>query len=58
MFKHVRDIWCSKNWELTEYIIKWFAGMSVGRKMYSILYLKSGRNGVKVLLLILYNAMC
>ena len=22
MFKHVRDIWCSENWQLTEYIIK------------------------------------
>ena len=43
MFKHVRDIWYSENWKLTEYIIKWFAGMSVGRKMYSILYLKSGQ---------------
>ena len=43
MFKYVRDIWCSENWKLTEYIIKWFAGMSVGQKMYSILYLKSGQ---------------
>jgi hypothetical protein len=43
MFIHIRDIWCSGNWELTEYIIKWFAGTSVGRKMYSILYLKSGQ---------------
>src|ERR1051325_5638146 len=25
-FMHIRDIWCSGNWELTEYIIKWFAG--------------------------------
>src|SRR4051794_40935671 len=43
IFAHIRDIWCSGDWELTEYIIKWFAGMSVGRKMYSILYLKSGQ---------------
>src|SRR2546430_544133 len=43
IFVHIRDIWCSGNWELTEYIIKWFASVSVGKKMYSILYLKSGQ---------------
>ncbi|CAB4442488.1 unnamed protein product [Rhizophagus irregularis] len=31
------------DWNLTEYIIKWLAGISAGRKMYSILYLKSGQ---------------
>ncbi|PKY59835.1 hypothetical protein RhiirA4_516622 [Rhizophagus irregularis] len=31
------------DWNLTEYIIKWLAGVSAGRKMYSILYLKSGQ---------------
>ncbi|GET66947.1 highly derived D5-like helicase-primase [Rhizophagus irregularis DAOM 181602=DAOM 197198] len=35
--------WCSGDWNLTEYIIKWLAGVSAGRKMYSILYLKSGQ---------------
>ena len=43
IFIHTRDIWCSGNWELTEYIIKWFAGVSIGKKMYSLLYLKSGQ---------------
>jgi len=43
IFAHTRDIWCSGNWELTEYIIKWFAGVCTGKKMYSILYLKSGQ---------------
>ena len=43
IFTHTRDIWCSGNWELTEYIIKWFAGVCTGKKMYSILYLKSGQ---------------
>ncbi|CAB4376356.1 unnamed protein product [Rhizophagus irregularis] len=38
-----KDIWCSGDWNLTEYIIKWLAGVSAGRKMYSILYLKSGQ---------------
>ena len=42
-FIHIRDIWCSGNWELTEYIIKWFAGTCTGKKMYSILYLKSSQ---------------
>ncbi|GET58440.1 hypothetical protein GLOIN_2v1880406 [Rhizophagus irregularis DAOM 181602=DAOM 197198] len=40
---HIQDIWCSGDWNLTEYIIKWLAGVSAGRKMYSILYLKSGQ---------------
>ena len=43
IFEHIRDVWCSGNWELTEYILKWFGGMSAGRKMYSLLYLKSGQ---------------
>jgi hypothetical protein len=43
IFAHIRDTWCSGNWELTEYIIKWIAGISVGKKMYTILYLKSGQ---------------
>ncbi|PKB93973.1 hypothetical protein RhiirA5_404924, partial [Rhizophagus irregularis] len=43
IFSHIRDIWCSGDWNLTEYIIKWLAGVSAGRKMYSILYLKSGQ---------------
>src|SRR6185369_14184137 len=43
IFSHIRDIWCSGDWNLTEYIIKWLAGISAGRKMYSILYLKSGQ---------------
>ena len=43
IFEHIRDIWCSGNWELTEYILKWFGGVSAGRKMYSILYLRSGQ---------------
>ncbi|GET50943.1 highly derived D5-like helicase-primase [Rhizophagus irregularis DAOM 181602=DAOM 197198] len=43
IFSHIQDIWCSGDWNLTEYIIKWLAGMSSGRKMYSILYLKSGQ---------------
>ena len=43
IFSHIRDVWCSGNWDLTEYIIKWLAGMAAGRKMYSILYLKSGQ---------------
>ncbi|CAB4405707.1 unnamed protein product [Rhizophagus irregularis] len=44
IFSHIRDIWCSGDWNLTEYIIKWLAGVSAGRKMYSILYLKSGQS--------------
>jgi hypothetical protein len=43
IFMHIWDIWCSEDWNLTEYIIKWFAGVASGRKMYSILYLKSGQ---------------
>ena len=43
IFTHIRDIWCSGDWNLTEYIIKWLAGVATGRKMYSILYLKSGQ---------------
>ncbi|CAB4415429.1 unnamed protein product [Rhizophagus irregularis] len=43
IFSHIWDIWCSGDWNLTEYIIKWLAGISAGRKMYSILYLKSGQ---------------
>ncbi|GBC06397.1 hypothetical protein RclHR1_06800001 [Rhizophagus clarus] len=43
IFTHIRDVWCSGDWNVTEYIIKWFAGMATGRKMYSILYLKSGQ---------------
>ncbi|CAB4440345.1 unnamed protein product [Rhizophagus irregularis] len=43
IFSHIQDIWCSGDWNLTEYIIKWLAGVSAGRKMYSILYLKSGQ---------------
>ena len=43
IFAHIRDIWCSGNWKVTEYIIKWIAGMSIGKKMYSILYFKSGQ---------------
>ncbi|CAB4432117.1 unnamed protein product [Rhizophagus irregularis] len=43
IFSHIRDVWCSGNWDLTEYIIKWLAGMAAGRKVYSILYLKSGQ---------------
>ncbi|CAB4429331.1 unnamed protein product [Rhizophagus irregularis] len=29
IFSHIRDIWCSGDWNLTEYIIKWLAGRSV-----------------------------
>ncbi|GET56713.1 highly derived D5-like helicase-primase [Rhizophagus irregularis DAOM 181602=DAOM 197198] len=43
MVENTDDIWCSGDWNLTEYIIKWLAGVSAGRKMYSILYLKSGQ---------------
>ncbi|CAB4431762.1 unnamed protein product [Rhizophagus irregularis] len=43
IFSHIQDIWCSGDWNLIEYIIKWLAGVSAGRKMYSILYLKSGQ---------------
>ncbi|UZO22411.1 uncharacterized protein OCT59_014774 [Rhizophagus irregularis] len=43
IFFHIQDIWCSGDWNLTEYIIKWLAGVAAGRKMYSILYLKSGQ---------------
>jgi hypothetical protein len=43
IFMHIRDVWCSGNWNLTEYIIKWFARVASERKMYSILYLKSGQ---------------
>jgi hypothetical protein len=43
IFMHIRDVWCSGDWNLTEYIIKWFASVASGRKMYSILYLKSGQ---------------
>ncbi|GBC36410.1 highly derived D5-like helicase-primase [Rhizophagus irregularis DAOM 181602=DAOM 197198] len=43
IFSHIQDIWCSGDWNLTEYIIKWLAGVAAGRKMYSILYLKSGQ---------------
>jgi hypothetical protein len=43
IFMHIQDVWCSGDWNLTEYIIKWFAGVASGRKMYSILYLKSGQ---------------
>ncbi|CAB4445052.1 unnamed protein product [Rhizophagus irregularis] len=43
IFSHIQDIWCSGDWNLTEYIIKWLAGVSARRKMYSILYLKSGQ---------------
>ncbi|CAB4442464.1 unnamed protein product [Rhizophagus irregularis] len=43
IFSHIQDIWYSGDWNLTEYIIKWLAGVSAGRKMYSILYLKSGQ---------------
>ncbi|GBC08664.1 hypothetical protein RclHR1_00830015 [Rhizophagus clarus] len=43
IFTHIWDVWCSGDWNVTEYIIKWFAGMATGRKMYSILYLKSGQ---------------
>ncbi|UZO16790.1 uncharacterized protein OCT59_008166 [Rhizophagus irregularis] len=32
------------DWNLTEYIIKWLAGVSAGRKMYFILYLKPGQD--------------
>jgi hypothetical protein len=42
IFMHIRDIWCLGDWNLTEYIIKWFAGVASERKMYSILYFKSG----------------
>ncbi|EXX64501.1 highly derived D5-like helicase-primase [Rhizophagus irregularis DAOM 181602=DAOM 197198] len=44
IFSHIRDIWCSGDWNLTEYIIKWLAGVSAGRKMYFILYLKPGQD--------------
>ncbi|GET54974.1 highly derived D5-like helicase-primase [Rhizophagus irregularis DAOM 181602=DAOM 197198] len=43
MIEYSTDIWCSGDWNLTEYIIKWLAGVAAGRKMYSILYLKSGQ---------------
>ncbi|GBC21524.2 highly derived D5-like helicase-primase [Rhizophagus irregularis DAOM 181602=DAOM 197198] len=43
IFFHIQDIWCSGDWNLTEYIIKWLAGVAARRKMYSILYLKSGQ---------------
>ncbi|GBC39256.2 highly derived D5-like helicase-primase [Rhizophagus irregularis DAOM 181602=DAOM 197198] len=43
IFFHIQNIWCSGNWNLTEYIIKWLASVAAGRKMYSILYLKSGQ---------------
>ncbi|GBC31801.1 highly derived D5-like helicase-primase [Rhizophagus irregularis DAOM 181602=DAOM 197198] len=43
IFSHIQDIWYSGDWNLTEYIIKWLAGVAAGRKMYSILYLKSGQ---------------
>ncbi|GBB93907.1 hypothetical protein RclHR1_22500004 [Rhizophagus clarus] len=43
IFTHIRDIWCSGDWNLTEYIIKWFAGVASAKKMYSLLYLKSGQ---------------
>ncbi|GET60570.1 highly derived D5-like helicase-primase [Rhizophagus irregularis DAOM 181602=DAOM 197198] len=43
MVENTDDNWCSGDWNLTEYIIKWLAGVSAGRKMYSILYLKSGQ---------------
>ncbi|GBC33503.2 highly derived D5-like helicase-primase [Rhizophagus irregularis DAOM 181602=DAOM 197198] len=43
IFSHIQEIWCSGDWNLTEYIIKWLAGVAAGRKMYSILYLKSGQ---------------
>ncbi|EXX66926.1 uncharacterized protein OCT59_023302 [Rhizophagus irregularis] len=42
IFFHVQDIWYSGDWNFTEYIINWLAGVSTERKMYSILYLKSG----------------
>jgi hypothetical protein len=43
IFMHIQDIWCSKDWNLIEYIIKWFASVVSRRKMYSILYLKSSQ---------------
>ncbi|GET61917.1 hypothetical protein RIR_jg11866.t1 [Rhizophagus irregularis DAOM 181602=DAOM 197198] len=43
IFSHIQEIWCSGDWNLTEYIIKWLASVAAGRKMYSILYLKSGQ---------------
>jgi hypothetical protein len=43
IFKHIHNIWCSGDWNLTEYVIKWLAGMASGKKMYTILYLKSGQ---------------
>ncbi|GBC21590.2 highly derived D5-like helicase-primase [Rhizophagus irregularis DAOM 181602=DAOM 197198] len=43
IFSHIQEIWCLGDWNLTEYIIKWLAGVAAGRKMYSILYLKSGQ---------------
>ncbi|GET58584.1 hypothetical protein GLOIN_2v1880406 [Rhizophagus irregularis DAOM 181602=DAOM 197198] len=36
IFFHIQDIWCSGDWNLTEYIIKWLAGVAAGRKMYSL----------------------
>ncbi|GBB99163.1 hypothetical protein RclHR1_34350001 [Rhizophagus clarus] len=57
IFTHIRDVWCSGDWNVTEYIIKWFAGMSIGRKMYSILYLKSGQSWDKGKVLLLLEEM-
>ncbi|GBC17055.2 hypothetical protein GLOIN_2v1880406 [Rhizophagus irregularis DAOM 181602=DAOM 197198] len=49
IFSYIQDIWCSGDWNLTEYIFKWLADVSAGRKMYSILYLKSGQGRLAIL---------
>ncbi|GBC11440.1 uncharacterized protein OCT59_025476 [Rhizophagus irregularis] len=29
IFSHIQDIWCSGDWNLTEYIIKWLAAVAI-----------------------------
>ncbi|GBC09249.1 hypothetical protein RclHR1_08710001 [Rhizophagus clarus] len=47
IFTHIWDVWCSEDWNVTEYIIKWFAGVASAKKIYSLLYLKSGQGWSK-----------
>lgn len=43
IWKHIYNVWCSQNEELYVYVKNWICNVIHGKKMKSLLYLKSGQ---------------
>ena len=50
IWKHIYEVWCSKNKQLFKYVKSWLANMISGRKMETCLYLKSGQGTGKTII--------